>query len=65
MSRQTLPNERRIDTVSTLQALISQSPTNVTPIKARACGKLHAVLRVRRRRGGSGARLMARGAERC
>jgi hypothetical protein len=59
------PNERRIDTVPTLQALISQSPTNVAPIKARACGALHAVLRSRRRQGSPDVRLMARGAERC
>jgi hypothetical protein len=54
--------------VTTLQAWISQSPTNldvVAPIKARACDALHAVLRRKRRQLGADPRLMRAGVERC
>lgn len=53
----------------TLQAWITQNPTNldvVTPIKARACNALHAVLRNGKpRQANAQARIMPRGAERC
>jgi hypothetical protein len=56
-------------TVATLQAWINQNPTNldvVTPIKARACNALHAVLRSGKARQASAQpRIMRRGAERC
>ena len=54
----------------TLQDWIPQGPANldvVTPIKARACDALQAVLKSRRRPApaAAGSRLMRRGAERC
>ncbi|WP_197515280.1 hypothetical protein [Mycobacterium sp. 1245805.9] len=52
----------------TLQHWMSQSPTSldvVTPIKARACDALQAVLRSRPRQTGSHARIMTKGVERC
>ncbi|WP_197519517.1 hypothetical protein [Mycobacterium sp. E2327] len=52
----------------TLQHWMSQSPTSldvVTPIKARACVALQAVLRSRPRQAGSPARIMPKGVERC
>ncbi len=54
--------------MTTLQAWISQSPTNldvVAPIKARACNALNAVMGKKRRQQGAGPRLMPAGAERC
>jgi len=54
--------------VTTLQAWISQSPTNldvVAQIKARACDALHAVLGSKRRQLSAGPRLMRTGAECC
>lgn len=62
------PTRQRIDTVSTLQSWISQTPANldvVAPIKARACDALQAVLRSKPRQGRLHSRLMPRGAERC
>ena len=62
------PNKRRIEIVATLQSWINQSPTNldaVTPIKARACDALQAVLGNKSRRAEIELRLMRRGAERC
>ncbi|MGE2814993.1 hypothetical protein ACQI5H_07590 [Mycobacterium heidelbergense] len=62
------PNKQRIEIVATVQGRINRSPTNldvVTPIKARACDALHAVLGSRSRRAGDELRLMRRGAERC
>ncbi len=52
----------------TLWHWMSQSPTSldiVTPIKARACGALQAVLRSAPRQAGSHARIMPKGVERC
>ena len=60
--------EKGNGTVATLQAWISQNPTNldvVAPIKARACDALQAVLKSKSRRAGTDLRLMRRGAERC
>lgn len=54
--------------MSTLQTLINQSATNldvVSPIRARACVALNAVLRNRSREQQADSRLMRRGAERC
>lgn len=55
--------------MATLQAWISQNPTNldvVAPIKARACDALQAVLRSRpARQKVASSRIMARGLERC
>ena len=54
--------------MATRQSWINQSPTNldvVTPIKARACDALQAVLGSKSRRAGTNLRLMRRGAERC
>lgn len=62
------PNKQRIEIVATLQSWINQSPTNldvVTPIKARACDALQAVLGNKSRRAEIELRLMRRGAERC
>jgi len=62
------PERQRIETVLTLQAWISQSPTSlgvVAPIKARACDALQAVLRSKPRQVAPAPRLMPRGAERC
>ena len=62
------PNRQGVDTVPTLQAWISQTPSNldvVTPIKERACDALLAVLRSRSRRADASLPLMPRGAERC
>jgi hypothetical protein len=62
------PNGQGIETVPTLQAWISQTPTNldvVAPIKARAWNALQAVLRSKSRQAGSDSRIMRRGAERC
>jgi hypothetical protein len=62
------PDKRRIEIVATLQGWINQSPTNldvVTPIKARACDALQAMLRSKSRRAGTDLRIMRRGAERC
>lgn len=63
-----LPNGQRIDTVPTLQAWISQSPSTldvVAPLKARARDALNAVLRSKSRQASPNGRLMPRGAERC
>ncbi|UXA07317.1 hypothetical protein KXD96_03975 [Mycobacterium sp. SMC-2] len=54
--------------MATLPSWISQSPTKsdaVTPMKARACDALQALLRSRPRRGLVDVTLMRRGAERC
>ena len=54
--------------MATLPSWISQSPTNldvVTPIKARACDALQAVLRSGPRRARANVTLMQRGVERC
>ncbi|MGO9382794.1 MAG: hypothetical protein ACLP4W_12065 [Mycobacterium sp.] len=54
--------------METLSDWISQGPANldvVTPIKARACDALQAVLKSKPRRVVSDPRLMPRGAERC
>jgi hypothetical protein len=54
--------------VPTLQTWINQSSPNldvVSPIKARACDALNAVLRTRPRQSGTDARLMRKGVERC
>ena len=62
------PNRQGNETVATLQAWISQDPTNldvVAPIKARAWDALRAVLRGKPRRVGSDSRIMRRGVERC
>ncbi len=62
------PNGQGIETVETLSDWISQGPANldvVTPIKARACDALQAVLKSKPRRVVSDPRLMPRGAERC
>ena len=62
------PNKQRIEIVAALLSWINQSPTNLdvaTPIKARACDALQAVLGTKSRRAGTDLRLMVRGAERC
>ena len=62
------PNKQGIETVATLSDWINQGPTNldvVTPIKARACDALQAVLKSKPRRVVPDPRLMPRGAERC
>jgi hypothetical protein len=62
------PNKRRIEIVAALPSWINQSPTNldvVTPIKARACDALQAMLRGKSRPARTDVRLMSRGAERC
>ena len=62
------PNKRRIEIVGTLQPWMNQSPANldvVTPIKARACDALQAVLRNKSRLTVTDLRLMRRGVERC
>ncbi|WP_197501588.1 hypothetical protein [Mycobacterium sp. 852002-51057_SCH5723018] len=55
--------------MATLPAWINQNPANfdvVTPIKARACNALYAVLRSGKpRHGARRPRIMRRGAERC
>ncbi|WP_167374084.1 hypothetical protein [Mycobacterium paraffinicum] len=54
--------------MATLPSWISRSPANldvVTPMKARACDALQAVLRSRSRRATARVTLMPRGAERC
>jgi hypothetical protein len=56
--------------VPTLQTWINQSSTKtnldvVSPIKARACDALNAVLRNRPRQSGTDSRLMRKGTERC
>jgi hypothetical protein len=54
--------------VGTLQPWMNQSPANldvVTPIKARACDTIQAVLRNKSRRTVTDLRLMRRGVERC
>jgi hypothetical protein len=63
-----LAEQRKVGIVSTLQTWINQSSTNlgvVSPIKARACDALNAVLRTRPRQSGTDARLMRKGVERC
>jgi hypothetical protein len=62
------PNKQGNGTVATLHAWINQNPTNLdvmTPIKARACGALQAVLKSKPRRVRSDPRIMRRGVERC
>jgi hypothetical protein len=54
--------------VPTLPDWINQSSTNldvVSPIKARACDALQAMLRSKSRRPRTDSRLMRRGVERC
>ncbi len=54
--------------MATLPSWMSQSPTNidvVTPLKARACDALQAVLRAGSRRSRPAVRLMQPGVERC
>ena len=63
-----LAAQRKVGIVSTLQTWINQSSTNldvVSPIKARACDALNAVLRTRPRQSGTDSRLMRKGVERC
>jgi hypothetical protein len=63
-----LAAQRKVGIVSTLQTWINQSSTNldvVSPIKARACDALNAVLRTRPRQSAADARVMRKGVERC
>jgi hypothetical protein len=62
------PIRRRIETVATLPSWVSQRHAHldvVTPIKARACGALQAVLGSGPRRASADVTLMQRGVERC
>lgn len=54
--------------MATLPAWVSQAPANldvVTPLRARACDALDAVLGSKRRPAATGTRIMSRGVERC
>jgi hypothetical protein len=65
-----LAEQRKVGIVSTLQTWINQSSTKtnldvVSPIKARACDALNAVLRNRPRQSATDSRVMRKGIERC